>query len=375
MKFILVFWGLVAFVSGQVVVPEKGWERVQEGDGKTEGAKFLGVWENEEKTITLGVAWIPELPDLNTLLGFGPEDQGIDPEDWPKDAELLAEGKLGVKVDFGFVDLKGEERKERYWLYGEKGGLLLRVFSKKGTDFSLEDWNAEGVPVDADGVKWKEMQSVVTWVKTGAIRSTIKIDPSQPSEEVAKTLKRIGVVVREGGVYQVEGKAVKAEALEDALKTLATELKKNDEDLEIQVVLDVTAEKGAGFQSVKILIETSAKVGINYSGYFEFEDEGKREASLAEQAIKEQGEIEKIVAVIKADGTFWFGDKEMTLEKLGEAFKAEVIKIKKEDAITEPVLHVRAAKEVEFKYVQRVIKAGAKAGIKQVAYASFAKEE
>lgn len=78
---------------------------------------------------------------------------------------------------------------------------------------------------------------------------------------------------------------------------------------------------------------------------------------------------------IREDGTYWLGDQEVKRENLVEVLKAALLKVEKKDPKAEPVLQIRAAKELEFKYARRVIKAGAAAGIKQVAYASFAKEE
>ncbi len=46
MKAILVLWGVAAFATGQVVVPENGWRLVEKGEGKIEGMQKLGVWDN-----------------------------------------------------------------------------------------------------------------------------------------------------------------------------------------------------------------------------------------------------------------------------------------------------------------------------------------
>lgn len=46
MKVVLLLLGLFAFASGQVVVPEKGWRKIGEGEGKGAGMKKLGVWDH-----------------------------------------------------------------------------------------------------------------------------------------------------------------------------------------------------------------------------------------------------------------------------------------------------------------------------------------
>lgn len=79
----------------------------------------------------------------------------------------------------------------------------------------------------------------------------------------------------------------------------------------------------------------------------------------------------KIVVNVRGDGSFLSEN----LEPInGMDGLQEYIKEQKEDVDgrgQEPVLHIRAHKDVEFKYVQRVIKSGAAVGVKQVAYAAL----
>jgi len=35
---------------GQLKVTDEGWKLLEKGDGKTEGKRALGVWQNEAKT-------------------------------------------------------------------------------------------------------------------------------------------------------------------------------------------------------------------------------------------------------------------------------------------------------------------------------------
>lgn len=76
-----------------------------------------------------------------------------------------------------------------------------------------------------------------------------------------------------------------------------------------------------------------------------------------------------LTVVVREDGTFEVEGKELDLAALSEAME-KAVKEKPDGT-----LHIRAASAVQFKQVQRVIKAGAAAGIEKVAYASFAKED
>jgi biopolymer transport protein ExbD len=83
----------------------------------------------------------------------------------------------------------------------------------------------------------------------------------------------------------------------------------------------------------------------------------------------------KIVVNIRNDGLFLAEDTNLTFankELLAEYIEAEKDKIKAVG--NTPVLHIRADKRAEFKYCQRVIKAGAMAGVDQLAYGAFNKE-
>ncbi len=83
----------------------------------------------------------------------------------------------------------------------------------------------------------------------------------------------------------------------------------------------------------------------------------------------------KIVVNIREDGLFLAEDTNLTFankELLSEYIAKEKDKIKAVG--NTPVLHIRADKRADFKYCQRVIKAGAAAGVKQLAYGAYNKE-
>ena len=261
-KVICVFLWLAMLAGAQLVVPDNGWQLLEKGDGKAEGERFLGVWENEEKTILVGVAWAPELPEFGVFLGFGSGNKGVDPSDWPQNAEVLKEGRLGVRVEMRFVDVKKEEREERYWIYGENGGVWLKVLLLEESEFSLEGWGAKGEPVDPEGDKRKEMENVVTRVKAAGIPRTIEMDPRKSEEEITKTLKRFEVEIREGGEFWFQGKKVKETDLREVLKGAAMTVKKTERESVIQLALDIVAEKGVEFRFVQRLVEIGKQAGI-----------------------------------------------------------------------------------------------------------------
>ena len=83
----------------------------------------------------------------------------------------------------------------------------------------------------------------------------------------------------------------------------------------------------------------------------------------------------KIVVNVRKDGDFAKEDATTIMPDI--AALREYLKERKEQQDGtgyEPVLHIRADKDIQFKYVQRVIKAGADVGIKKVAYAAFNKK-
>jgi len=82
----------------------------------------------------------------------------------------------------------------------------------------------------------------------------------------------------------------------------------------------------------------------------------------------------KVVVNVREDGTFLAEDLKRTFDGLTEL--TEYLKDEKEkvEAIgNTPVLHIRADKGADFKYCQRLIKAGAAAGIDQLAYGAYNK--
>ena len=83
----------------------------------------------------------------------------------------------------------------------------------------------------------------------------------------------------------------------------------------------------------------------------------------------------KIVVNIRNDGMFLAEDTNITFankDLLAEYIEEEKDKIKAVG--NTPVLHIRADKRVDFKYCQRVIKAGAMAGVDQLAYGAYNKD-
>jgi len=97
--------------------------------------------------------------------------------------------------------------------------------------------------------------------------------------------------------------------------------------------------------------------------------------SVAENAQAAKTKSGKIVVNVRKNGDFIQEDTKTQLNGMDDL--QDYIKKEKERVDSkghEPVLHIRADKDVEFKYVQRVIKSGAAVGVKQVAYASFNKE-
>jgi len=83
----------------------------------------------------------------------------------------------------------------------------------------------------------------------------------------------------------------------------------------------------------------------------------------------------KIVINIREDGTFLAEDLKTRfdgIDDLKEYIEGEKDTIKAVG--NSPVLHIRADKRADFKYCQRVIKAGAAAGVDQLAYGAYNKE-
>ncbi|MGD1978946.1 MAG: biopolymer transporter ExbD [Akkermansiaceae bacterium] len=100
----------------------------------------------------------------------------------------------------------------------------------------------------------------------------------------------------------------------------------------------------------------------------------KLEPSVAKNAVAAKTKAGKIVLNVRNNGDFVKEDAQTILadlEAVREYLKEEKQRV--ESKGNEPVLHIRADKGVEFKFVQRIIKAGATVGLKQVAYASFNK--
>lgn len=96
--------------------------------------------------------------------------------------------------------------------------------------------------------------------------------------------------------------------------------------------------------------------------------------SVAKNAQAAKTKNGKIVVNVRDNGDFVKEDTESIMADLAavrEYLKEQKLRV--EGKGQEPVLHIRADKGVEFKFVQRIIKAGATVGLKQVAYAAFNK--
>lgn len=96
--------------------------------------------------------------------------------------------------------------------------------------------------------------------------------------------------------------------------------------------------------------------------------------SVAKNAQAAKTKAGKIVINVRKDGTFVEEDTTTIMNDVAavrDYLTKEMERVKGKGQ--EPVLHIRADEGVEFKFVQRVIKAGATVGLKQVAYAAFNK--
>ena len=95
---------------------------------------------------------------------------------------------------------------------------------------------------------------------------------------------------------------------------------------------------------------------------------------VAANALAAKSKNGKIVLNIRDNGDFVKEDARSIMADLDAV--REYLREQKERVEGngyEPVLHIRPDEEVEFKFVQRIIKAGATVGIKTVAYAAFNK--
>ena len=82
----------------------------------------------------------------------------------------------------------------------------------------------------------------------------------------------------------------------------------------------------------------------------------------------------KIVMNVRKDDTFWDESGKLTFPDSDEMkdYLEKERKVVESKGYT-PVLHVRAHKDIHFTFVRQVIRAGADAGIEQVAYGSYNK--
>jgi biopolymer transport protein ExbD len=98
--------------------------------------------------------------------------------------------------------------------------------------------------------------------------------------------------------------------------------------------------------------------------------------SVAKNAQAAETKKGKIVVNVRNNGNFVEEDTKTIMNDVAaveEYLKKRIDEVKATGQ--EPTLHIRADKGVEFKFVQRVIKAGATVGLKQAAYAAFNKEK
>jgi len=90
----------------------------------------------------------------------------------------------------------------------------------------------------------------------------------------------------------------------------------------------------------------------------------------SEGADRKEDQAPKIVVVIRKTGVFEMEGKELGLDGVETVLKDRFRKFGEDE-----VLHIRADSGVEFKYAQRVIKAGARVGLKKVAFTAFVPDE
>ena len=267
------FLGLTIFASGQVVVPEKGWQKTAEGKRKVAGMQGLGVWDNTDHRkgdVMVGAAWGRKLPTLRQLLDLAPGEAVSG--DHVQHAEMLETPRLGLMVQFNGKNLNGSLLRN-YWIYGKDGGVFLQAIHEKDAEFSLEGWNAKGIPEDKDGRKRKEIKEMVAAINAAKAFPTIKIDDelhppvADTPSKVKEKAPTIRVEVRAGGEYFIDGEVQSQEELEAALKKASEQ----DEAM----ILHVAAEREVEFKFVKRLIKLAAAAGIDQLAYGAYIEEKK----------------------------------------------------------------------------------------------------
>ena len=267
MKIIWLFFGMVLFLDGQIVVPKEGWRLVEKGGEKVEGMQFLGAWQMLDESLSVRGAWVEELPSFKVLVGLtdlkGVESVGIDSSFLPKRADVLKAPKLGLKIKLR--DLGPEEmNQERFWIWGENGGVMLAATFKKGGAFALDEWVLQKSPKDLDGEKRKTLQALADYINGHVNLPVIKINdelrpPVAGGSNLDEEASKIRVEIRGEGKYFFEEKEYSLEELEGVFQKA-----KKGGDV---TVLQISSEKQVAFKFTQRLIKAAARAGINQMAY------------------------------------------------------------------------------------------------------------
>lgn len=272
---------MVMVSSGQLVVPKEGWKLIAKGHEEVDGKKFLGAWQTEDESVTVGIGWADELPKLSILLGVGGDsDSGVigsDPSMWPEKAVLLKEPKLGLKIKF--KDTAKQKGAEHYWIWSEHGGFLINVFFSGQEPFSLDAWGFGKNPEDRYGEIKEELQAIEKLIKNPLDFLQIKID-TEVNPPIArnninakddKNFAKIRVVVTADGKYFMGGVEQSEESLVKAF-----EKAKNENE---EVVLHIAASRKVEFKHCQYIIKLGGAAGIQQLAYAALEEnEGKEES-------------------------------------------------------------------------------------------------
>lgn len=272
MRLLACFLLMAGLAGAQLTVPGKGWKLVEKGDGKLEGKRTLGVWQNEGETVIVGAAWDVDLPEPQTLFAFdyGNKSAEYEPPHLPEKAELLENPHLGMKIAFLAKDEEWPGRMEHYWIYGKEGGVFLKVFLKGKSEFPLAQWKVDGPVVDEGGKKRKKLEQFVKKLKE-LLPPTIRIDGDlKPTAATEAKDEKAAIVVslKEDGVYEVEGVELDIEELKKEMGKAAKKAGPGG-------FLKIRAAKGIQFKYVQKVIKAASQVGLTQIAYAAFVEDEK----------------------------------------------------------------------------------------------------
>ena len=130
---------VLGVACGQIAMPEKGWRLVEKGGEPVDGKQALGVWQNEDRTILVEAEWNAKMPELIMLFDLPPVNENNNaadaPPHWPEGAMMVRDPMVGFKIDFEILEENGMGKRQHYWIFGEKGGVFLKVFLKRDAEF------------------------------------------------------------------------------------------------------------------------------------------------------------------------------------------------------------------------------------------------